>query len=1109
MNPMPGHSVSISMEPLRAGDSSIGSPSASMRPIPPGNNEQAFFRLDLLRSVQLHRRLALGCAVAGLVLGLAYYILMWKVYLAQAVVYVQPAPPTVLQQNGGTPRWPFDTNTYESYIAQQMTNVSRTDVLTAAMHKLGHGSWWGNSETEQSAVDRLRRTIEVTREGTSYQFSIGARSSDPDLAAKLANSVAASYIESAAGEQRAGDTQRLTVLGQERDRIQKELAADRTEQEALNKQLGQAAISATAPDHFDEDIGKLRTELVRARTDHDEAAARYASVGAGKGLSSSALQAEADELISNDAGLVSMKTSLNTRRAVLISQMANLMPTHPQYKQDAEELSKINASLDQMASDLRAKAAARIQLKLRSDLERTAGVEAQLNAQLGQLTSAAGGATSKMQRSSDLVTDIARLQARFTTVDEQWRNLLLEEGAPGSVYLITPAVPPLHTAKSGTLRNSVAIVVLGIMFGLLAAVVLHKLDPKVYVADDVERILGFAPMAQLPDFYDVSDGVAEEHLLRLSAALEYARKQGNLKSCIFTGAGPRTGVTTVVTRVGEMLENLGRSTVFVDATGTAPAPRVTAEGTREIGGHGWAITQRGSRTSALVQQMAEETETQEDSLVLTDTAPLVLSAETEYLARFVDCAIVVVESGVTTRTQLRDAATTLQRLDVAAVGFVLNRIGLKNADPPFRHSVRAIEDHLNAQNASEARRTAKNQPSAFEYSAAYKEIPEKTGENGRARAAEAQRPTESPRAAGESRPSELRGHTTSPPPVELAQPSVGVQPIELPSPVEFTSAAAESQQAESSENVELPRPAAPTPISQVPTWPPQLAPHEQPDVPAEPAHASLQASGKLQIPEMTQPLQSSASDDPWWLADMLRKDEPHQPEAQPESVMAGDPPIEGVLQSPEVQACPIADVPELGQVPEPPPIVVAPQPLHVGPGPDPDIEPQPVAQQPPAQGAAHLSQSWDSEPQGEAADESESTEQEAQHAESKRSLSALSSRFDGLRNLVTILGLRQMQTTPVQRHPAPKSPANANHGKDLAILERALTAAKEPVPSSADSASPKLVTAQPEFLPPKPAGESNGTDRSGEDRASHRRDRWDEGDEVAILPSRRGQYKRR
>ena len=59
---------------------------------------------------------------------------------------------------------------------------------------------------------------------------------------------------------------------------------------------------------------------------------------------------------------------------------------------------------------------------------------------------------------------------------------------------------------------------------------------------------------------------------------------------------------------------------------------------------------------------------QQESLVLTDTAPLAISAETEYLARFVDCAIVVVESGVTTRAQLLASLNTLQRLECGGRG---------------------------------------------------------------------------------------------------------------------------------------------------------------------------------------------------------------------------------------------------------------------------------------------------------------------------------------------------------------------------------------------------------------------------------------------------------
>jgi polysaccharide biosynthesis transport protein len=1060
MSSLPGPSMSVSMEPVGPGDSRLGPPGSNARPTPPENGDQPIFRLDLLRSIQLHRGMLLAFALAGLLLGVAYYLSMWKVYLAQSVVYVQPAPQTILERNDA-PRWPFDSNTYESYIAQQMLNVSRGDVLAAALHKLGHGKWWGPNESEQAAVERLRRTIEVTREGTSYQFSIGARAASPDDAAKIANTVAASYIESEAGEQKAGDTQRLTVLGEERDRIQKELTADRTEQEALNKQLGQASIGSTAPDHYDDDIGRIRAELVKARTDHDDAAARYTSVGAAQGPSSTALNAEADELIANDAGLVSMKTALNTRRAVLISQMANLTPSHPQYKQDSEELAKINASLESMASELRTKAAARIQLKLRSDLERTAGVEAQLNSQLGQLTGAAGNATSKLQRSSDLVADITRLQARFATIDEQWRNLTLEVGAPGSAFMITPAMAPLHTAKSGALRNALAIVILGIVFGLLAAMLAHRMDPRVYIAADVEQVLGFAPIAQLPDFDEVPDGVAEEHLLRLATAIEYARKQGDLKSCIFTGAGAGTGVTTVVARMRAILESMGRTTVIVDASGTPPpAPRVNSDSQGE---QALATIQRSSRSSALVRQMAEETETQEGSLVLTDTAPLVVSAETEYLARHVDCAIVIVASGVTTRAQLREVAATLLRLDVATVGFVLNRIGLRKADPAFRHSVRAIEDHLSAQSEAHATRTVRSQPFPIEEPFAGEEFAAN-------------------QAANKGIPAEA---AVSAPP----QPVVSAQS------------------------------APPMPVAQIPDRPspdpaPPLTIHEQLFVPTEPSPVPPRTS-RTQPPAI--PLQAPpipASPDPWWLAQVL-----HQPDAPidaplPQSAMVAETRIAAPIESATVPSAQAAKSAEPLRVFEALPATAVPQPLPMAPKADPmprrkvDVASSPAPHAaPPANVSAPAA--WEPAPVFASPIDTRPVPEKAQEADPARTSSHVASRFDGLRNLVTVLGLREMHKTEVPHEPAPKPAPRADRLEKLSVFERAFVPAPEPVSASVASASPRLVTAHPEFLPPQPIVYTPAADRRAESGASDGPDRRSGDDEVRILPSRRGQYKRK
>ncbi len=1046
------------------GDGALASSAAEVRPAEAGNGTQALFRLDLLRSLQLHRGLALGIALACAVLAVAYWFRVGPVYQAESVVYIQPAPPRVMPQG---------PSTYESYIQQQIQNVTRAEVLTLAVHKLESGAWLQSGENERSAADRLRSSIKVTRQGTSNQFSIGAHASNAQAAADAANAVAASFIESTSHEQKAGDTQRLAVLGEERDRVQKALAADRAEQEALNKQLGVASIGNAAPDVYDEDIGRIHGELVKARTAHDEAAARLTSMDASHGSSYSALDAEADRIAATDPGLMSMKTSLNQRRAILISQMANLTPNHPQYKQNAAELAQINSTLEAMMTDLRAKAAERLQLRLRSDLERTAGVEAQLNGQLAQLTGTAGGVTSKMQRSNDLAIDINRLQNRFTTLDEEWRNLTLEESAPGSAFVSAAARPPAHAVLSGKLRNAALIVFAGLFFGMLAAVVAHKTDPRVYIAADVERVLGYTPMAQLPDFYEVPVGVAEEHLLRLAATIEYARKEGNLKSCIFTGTGPGTGVTTVATRVRALLESMGRATVLVDASGTQPiAARASTAGSVPPGvpasaaadsSEGWkpgtqalVAPQRGSRPTALLQQMADQTKTQGECLVLTDTAPLVVSAETEYLARFVDCAIVVAQSGVTTRAQLREAASTLQRLNVAAVGFVLNRVGLDRADPAFRHSVSTIEEHLDSQSSSMARRTIRSRPPAVE----------STPENG--------------------------------PHAKETAALVQYEPV-VPQPA-AVAAVLLSPPA-------VPKAAAPLPLPAVP---------DLSKLTARPAQLPLREPRRPYVKRKIQTMTNQDPNMPWWLADLVSQLDETNPSALPELATAPGP------QSVAAELRPVAIAPK----PHPEPQVLSWENLPRVSNPTADssaiVEPKPVVptngfklMEPmlvaPADNFAIIEPvpvvpaviSSFAEPMlGADLEVVRGPEQE-------EASTSLATRLSGLRSLLSELGVKNRQQANEPEVKDAEAARQSDPAIDSKTFVRTITltpALVTPSRNGVAGASPRRVTAASEFLPPKPIAEE--PEKSKPSRFKKRHDSEDDLDDVQVLPSRRGQYRK-
>ena len=245
---------------------------------------------------------------------------------------------------------------------------------------------------------------------------------------------------------------------------------------------------------------------------------------------------------------------------------------------------------------------------------------------------------------------------------------------------------PAQSLVSGVIRNALVLFLGFVLLGLAAAVIAQKMDPKIYIASDLEQLLGFAPMAQLPDFLEVPGEVADEQLLRLAAGIEYACKEGGMRSCVFTGAGPEAGVTTVVTRVREMLESMGRPTVLVSAAGTAAAE---TRGRNDR-------TQSAARSTALLEQAVEEAEIGHESLVMTDAAPLAASAETEYLARFADCTIVVVESGVTTRARVRDMAEPIAWPERSSSRICAQPRGTGECGPgvsPFRRSNGEASSH--------------------------------------------------------------------------------------------------------------------------------------------------------------------------------------------------------------------------------------------------------------------------------------------------------------------------------------------------------------------------------------------------------------------------------
>jgi succinoglycan biosynthesis transport protein ExoP len=692
------------------------SPSSPLRPAPRG----PAFRINVLKSLRLHAVAAVLSALVVLGLGLAVVLRRGVSYVATSIIYVSPTFPKTLIEDHEQ-QYPYD-----SYVQQQAHSITRYEVLEDALHHLPAGVWRRQGETDRSAIERLQKALEIQRMGVTYQVSIALHRPVADHLADIVNAVTQAYLTKAKDEEFYGRDDRLATLRETRDELRRELDARLEEQSSITKDLGVAKVATEGITSYDDQLSKMRTDLTVAHEQRVQAEAQLASLKHSDPTTpNAALNAAADDIIASDPGLLAMKTDLAKKRSAVVAQLSTLTPANPLRKQTEAELAQINQSLQDMQTDLRRKAAVRLEEKQRAELNRASIVESKLQSDLQHETTAATSAAPKFQRAEELKVDITRLQARYAEVDDRISNLELESSSPGSIHLFAPALPPLDPESSKIRILIPALFPLSILFGIAVAVALDFFDPYIHNGTDMETILGFAPIGVLLDDRDITQRVFDECTLRLAAGIDHAKRVSQARTFVVTAVAGNAGTTSIVESMGSTLARLGHKTLTIDASGnTAPVAYTTLgvndmEATAEDGAVRTAptaelqsVTSVKLQASAVLQQALTpqvspmgnfvtktfQKLTAEYDVVLIDTAPLLISAETEYLARAADVTILVAEAGKTSKRKLTRAARLLEKLDVAGVAAVINKVRLLRAEDDLQQDLQGAEARLNQMN---------------------------------------------------------------------------------------------------------------------------------------------------------------------------------------------------------------------------------------------------------------------------------------------------------------------------------------------------------------------------------------------------------------------------
>lgn len=644
--------------------------------------------INVLRSVKLHLTLAICVAVCAFLLGAAALFKIYKnSYTAHAVIYVSPVYPHILASDQMIPR-PND-----SFVDDQIQMVKQTDVLAEALRKVPEGVWRQKGESIASAAERLSKTLKVERIQNSSQVQIELSASDPKTASTVLNAITTAFVDRSHREEFYGSDEHLKSLYAERDHLTSDLQAQIDEKTELLNKLGVASVNENETNAYNVKLGKLQLDLLDAEQKRSQSEAQLNSVErVDDSTQSAALDAEAEEVAMIDPGLASYKTSLNARRSQLLTQMAGLTPQHPSYKQAAEELKQIDASLSDMTHTLKVRAAGRLQDKLRAQVMKDRLVEEKIRNQVSEATTMANIAAPRMEEANAISSAITRLEGRLSLVDERIANLELQNASPGSVHLSQVAIPPEHADPSKARKLAFLLLPICLFLGVFAAVARDLTEPYVWNGGDVRRLLGFDPVAVLPMRHLVAEGFYREQLFRLAGGMERAIQGTSVQTVLMAPVRSSVNTGEILEQIAREMSRLGLRIVIVDSQQgeramAYPAIHDAGEDSRQ---KPVELALTPTKKGRLGTVLDATTEFSDDAdAVLLEGAPLLLSAESEYLARMADATVLVAVAGETRRHDLLRAVRLLERIRAGSVAVVVAESDLKHADHAYKVDAQA------------------------------------------------------------------------------------------------------------------------------------------------------------------------------------------------------------------------------------------------------------------------------------------------------------------------------------------------------------------------------------------------------------------------------------
>ncbi len=488
-------------------------------------------------------------------------------------IYASTAQVSILKQNRDIEVFKGNDSFFDPvYFASQIELIRSKEILYKVIEKLDLQKVWGRQLTQSDyllpidqAYDLFRfKKMELDVKRGTYVIEILVYSENSAEAAKIANTVAETYIDWRKNEETFKYQRGLDNLSQQVEKQREDVKKSRDAVEELRKTYGLDIVAGSAKDQQlnDAELQRKTTRLEELKSDMIARRVRYDQLE----------KLPADKLIDTlpalgleDSNLTSIRQSqLGIEAEVSKIKNSGLGEDHPRVQSLEAQAKKLKEQVDSLVEGKRN--------ALAIDLKVSEAKASELEQEVKSLT-----ATVRSERSAKLAPFIEaqeeaeRKQNILDALEVRFRQEKAEtkiEGDP--VKMISPASAAEYPVKPRKLLNMALSVFIGLAIGILSAFFIEYLDTSVKTMSDVEKVLGLPVLAVIPSGVKALNKPNEDpdytesyRILRAKMNLEDETLQG---ACITAlSGGPGEGKSTTLFNLAVVCAQAGQRVALIDA----------------------------------------------------------------------------------------------------------------------------------------------------------------------------------------------------------------------------------------------------------------------------------------------------------------------------------------------------------------------------------------------------------------------------------------------------------------------------------------------------------------------------------------------------------------